>query len=68
MCNLCNFGFLELNWANQTQNKFRNKNHFAHFPSQKSVPRDTVPEIIDSGPMCITDLCQNKSVAYLNPK
>ena len=56
MYNLCNFGFLELNWANQTQNKFRNKNHFAHFPSQKSVPRDTVPEIIDSGPICITDL------------
>jgi hypothetical protein len=30
--------------------------------------RDIVPEIIDSGPMCITDLFQNKSVAYFNPK
>jgi hypothetical protein len=30
--------------------------------------QDTVPEIIDSGPMCITDLFQNKSVAYFNPK
>ena len=25
--------------------------------------RDTVPEIIDSGPMCITDLFQNKYLA-----
>ena len=28
------------------------------------VSRDIVPEIIDSGPMCITELFQNKSVAY----
>ena len=27
---------------------------------------DLVPEIIDSGPMYITDLFQNKSVAYFN--
>ena len=27
--------------------------------------QDLVPEIIDSGPMCIIDLFQNKSVAYL---
>ena len=26
--------------------------------------RDLVPEIIDSGPMCISDLFQNKSLAY----
>ena len=26
-----------------------------------------VPEIIDSGPMCIIDLFQNKSVEYFNP-
>ena len=26
------------------------------------IPRDIVSEIIDSGPMCITDLFQNKSV------
>ena len=30
--------------------------------------RDTVPEIIDSGPMCITDLVQNKYLAFLNQK
>ena len=30
--------------------------------------RDLVPEVFDSGPMCITDLFQNKSVAYFNPK
>ena len=30
--------------------------------------RDIVPEIIDSGPMCITDLFQNKYLAYFNPK
>ena len=30
--------------------------------------RDTVPEIIDSGPMCITDLFQKKYLAYFNPK
>ena len=30
--------------------------------------RDIVPEIIDSGPICITGLFQNKSVAYFNPK
>ena len=30
--------------------------------------RDTVPEIIDPGPMCITDLFHNKSLAYFNPK
>ena len=28
--------------------------------------RDIVPETIDSGPMCITDLFQNKSVAYFD--
>ena len=27
-----------------------------------------VPEINDSGPMCITDLFQNKYLVYLNPK
>ena len=32
------------------------------------IPRDIVSEIIDSGPMCITDLFQNKSVAYFNPR
>ena len=26
--------------------------------------RETVPETVDSGPMCITDLFQNKSIAY----
>ena len=30
--------------------------------------RDLVPEIIDSGPMCITDLFQDKYLAYFNPK
>ena len=30
--------------------------------------RQTVPETIDSVPMCITDLFQNKSFAYLSPK
>ena len=30
--------------------------------------RDLVPEIIDSGPMCVTDIFQNTSVAYFNPK
>ena len=29
---------------------------------------DTVPEIIDSGPICITDFLQNKYLAYFNPK
>ena len=29
--------------------------------------RDTVPEIIDSGPICITNLFQNKYLAYFNP-
>ena len=32
------------------------------------LTRDTVPEIIDSGPMCITDLFQSKYIAYFNPK
>ena len=26
--------------------------------------RDTVPETVDSGPICIIDLFQNKSLAY----
>ena len=26
---------------------------------------ETLPETIESGPLCITDLFQNKSVAYL---
>ena len=30
--------------------------------------RDIVPEIIDSGPICITDLFQNNYLAYLNSK
>ena len=30
--------------------------------------QDTVPDIIDSGPMCITDLFQYKYLAYFNPK
>ena len=30
--------------------------------------RDTVPEIIDSGPKCITELFQNKYLVYFNPK
>ena len=29
--------------------------------------RDIVPEINDSGSMCITDLLQNKYLAYFNP-
>ena len=29
--------------------------------------RDLVPEIIDSDPMCITDLFHNKYLAYSNP-
>ena len=29
---------------------------------------DTVLEIIDSGPICITDFFQNKYLAYFNPK
>ena len=33
-----------------------------------SIGRDLVPEIIDSGPICNTDIFQNKSVAYFNPK
>ena len=33
-----------------------------------SPAQDTVPEIIDSGPMCITDLFQNKYLAYFIPK
>ena len=35
---------------------------------QNQTTRDLVPEIIDLGPMCITDLFQNKYVAYFNPK
>ena len=30
--------------------------------------RDIVPEIIEAGPLCITDLFQKKPVAYFNPK
>ena len=32
---------------------------------KKVEKRDKVPEIIDSGPMCTTNVFQNKSVAYL---
>ena len=32
------------------------------------IHRDLVPEIIDSGPMCITDLFQNKYLAYFKQK
>ena len=35
--------------------------------TKKAVAQDTVPEIIDSGPMCITDLFQDKYLAYFNP-
>ena len=35
--------------------------------SSLDISRDTVPETIDSGPMCITDLFQNKSLAYFSP-
>ena len=37
-------------------------------PWDKVLTRDTVPEIIDSEPMCITDLFQNKYLAYFNPE
>jgi hypothetical protein len=30
----------------------------------KSVDAETLAETIESGPLCITDLFQNKSVAY----
>ena len=30
--------------------------------------QDTVPEIIDSDLMCITNLFQNRYLAYFNPK
>ena len=30
--------------------------------------RDIVPEINDSGPMCITGLFQDKYLAYFSPK
>ena len=29
---------------------------------------EILPEMIEWGPLCITDLFQNKSVAYFNPK
>jgi hypothetical protein len=38
------------------------KNNFICFTCILPDYRDTVPEITDSGPMCITDLFQNKSV------
>ena len=45
------------------------RNVFLVLPSRLfTTVQDLVPEIIDSGPMCITDLFQNKSVAYFNPK
>ena len=31
-------------------------------------PRDLVPEIIDSGPICITYLFQNKCLTHFSPK
>ena len=33
-----------------------------------TLTQNTVPETIDSGPMCITDLFQNESLAYFSPK
>jgi hypothetical protein len=39
----------------------------AHNSSAIYVPyveSETLPETIESGPLCITDLFQNKSVAY----
>ena len=36
--------------------------------TKKAVAQNTVPEIIDSGPMCITDLSQNKYLACFDPK
>ena len=35
------------------------KNNFRGY-----VQPETLPETIESGPLCITDLFQNKSVAY----
>ena len=32
------------------------------YKNQRLKSRDIVPEIIDSGPMCIKDLFQNKSI------
>ena len=33
-----------------------------------SFSRDLVPEIIESSSMCITDIFQNKYLAYFKPK
>ena len=32
------------------------------------VISEILPEMIEWGPLCITDLFHNKSVAYFNPK
>ena len=59
-------------WACVVEKSFfssRNNNHLnfsGQLKSQKCiiVKPETLPETIKSGPLCITDLFQNKSVAY----
>ena len=58
-------GQLKLLWTVYSEEKLQSclKLRNFHNHSNMNKTQETVP-----GPMCITELFQNKSVAYLNPK